>query len=47
MTSDECDAVLSAWATLQALTGAWSRDLMELAENPLSPAGRATYYWPA
>jgi len=47
ITSDECDAVLSAWATLQGLTGAWSRDLMELAECALFPAGPATYYWPA
>lgn len=36
MTSDEWDAVLSAWATLQGLTGAWSRDLMALAECPCS-----------
>jgi hypothetical protein len=47
MSSDEWDAVLSAWATVQGLTGAWSRDLMALAECPLFPAGRATYYWPA
>jgi len=46
MTSDEWDAVLSAWATLQGLTGAWGRDLMALAECPIFPAGHASYYWP-
>lgn len=46
MTSDEWDAVLSAWATIQGLTGAWSRDLMAEAKCPLFPAGPATYYWP-
>jgi hypothetical protein len=46
MTSDELDAMLSAWATIQGLTGAWSRDLMALAECPIFPAGPASYHWP-
>jgi hypothetical protein len=46
MTSDEWDALVSAWATLQGLSGAWSRDLMAKAQCPLFPAGSATYYWP-
>jgi hypothetical protein len=45
-TSDEWDAVISAWAAWQGLTGCWKHDLMETSRNPLFPAGGATYFWP-
>jgi hypothetical protein len=46
ITSDEWDAVISAWATYQGVAGCWRHDLMEEGTDPLFPAGRATYFWP-
>ena len=42
----ERDALISAWATYQGLTGNWTTDLMPQSGAPLFPAGRATYFWP-
>lgn len=47
MSSDEWDAVISAWAAWQGVVGCWKHDLMETSRNPLFPAGAATYFWPA
>ncbi len=48
LTSHEWDAAISAWATYQGLTGAWTMDLMVAAGSSslLLPAGPVTYYWP-
>lgn len=42
----EWDALLSAWATLQGITGAWTEDLMLNAQALLFPAGPVNYFWP-
>jgi hypothetical protein len=47
MTTDEWDAVISAWATYQGLCGCWKHDLMDKSRDAMFPAAaRPTYYWP-
>ena len=41
----EWDALISAWATCQGVTGNWITDLMPQDATALFPAGPATYFW--
>lgn len=45
-TSDEWDALASAWAAYKGFSGQWSIDLMEMARAPILPAGEVHYWWP-
>jgi hypothetical protein len=42
----EWDALISAWASYQGITGRWTRNLAALSMNPLRPAGPVDYWWP-
>ena len=42
----EWDALISAWATWNGISGRWSKDLMSGVENLILPAGSPTYFWP-
>jgi len=46
ITTDEWDAMISAWATCQGLSGCWKHDLVGSSPDTLFPAGSATYFWP-
>lgn len=40
------DALISAWATEEGLSGRWSSDLVSGVPNLIFPAGQVTYFWP-
>jgi hypothetical protein len=42
----EWDALISAWATIRGMSGAFMHDFMTQTQNPLLPAGPVNYYWP-
>ncbi|MGQ9372144.1 hypothetical protein [Azospirillum sp. ST 5-10] len=44
--SDQWDALASAWAAYMGHSGAWSVDLMRAARCPILPAGPVHYWWP-
>lgn len=45
-TSDQWDALASAWAAYMGHSGAWSADLMRAARRPILPAEPVHYWWP-
>lgn len=45
-TEHEWDALLSAWAAFQGMTGNWPRDLAEISSDVVRPAGPISYWWP-
>lgn len=42
----EWDALISAWATVQGMTGGFSRDRLTGVPDLLFPVGQVNYFWP-